>query len=444
MQSLNRRRVLRGMLNGGAVTLALPLLNCFLNTNGTALADGQAMPIRFGTWYWQLGMAKSVFVPKKFGANYDLPEEIAPFAPIQKHMNLLTNFTAFRDNAQNLCHYTGWAISISGIAPMSQGGGAPGETADVTIANQISRTRRFRLLNANASGDARGTHSYENASTPNPSEPSPVAFYTRLFGPDFQDPNAPTFTPNPKIMVRKSVLSGVMGEIKELNQTLGSEDRARLDQYVSGVRHLERQFQQQLTKPEPIAACRKAGAVKEDPPTGNEALLVAERHKLFTDLMVMAIACDQTRVFNLAYDFGNTTKAGYEKPHHTTTHEEAMDDALGYQPTCSWFTRRQMEQWVYFVQAFANFKEGGGNLLDNMFVMAHSDHGWARTHTLDGMAMFTAGTAGGKVKTGLHIDGKGTAVTRLGYTSMRVMGVEKDAWGTNSNKTSQEIGEILV
>ena len=23
-------------------------------------------------------------------------------------------------------------------------------------------------------------------------------FYTRLFGPDFQDPNAPTFTPNPK------------------------------------------------------------------------------------------------------------------------------------------------------------------------------------------------------------------------------------------------------
>jgi hypothetical protein len=58
--------------------------------------------------------------------------------------------------------------------------------------------------------------------------------------------------------------------------------------------------------------------------------------------------------------------------------------------------------------------------------------------------MFTTGRAGGKVKSGLHIDGKGTAVTRLGYTSMRILGVEKDAWGTNSNKTSQEIGEILV
>lgn len=40
MKNLNRRRVLRGMLNGGAVTIALPLLNCFLNDNGTALASG--------------------------------------------------------------------------------------------------------------------------------------------------------------------------------------------------------------------------------------------------------------------------------------------------------------------------------------------------------------------------------------------------------------------
>src|SRR5581483_8893990 len=39
IESLSRRRVLRGMLNGGLVTLGLPLLNCFLNENGTALAS---------------------------------------------------------------------------------------------------------------------------------------------------------------------------------------------------------------------------------------------------------------------------------------------------------------------------------------------------------------------------------------------------------------------
>ena len=31
-----------------------------------------------------------------------------------------------------------------------------------------------------------------------------------------------------------------------------------------------------------------------------------------------------------------TTKLGYEKPHHTTTHEEPLDERLGYQPIVSW------------------------------------------------------------------------------------------------------------
>src|SRR5882757_6227374 len=35
---LSRRRVLQGMLGGGAVTVGLPFLDCFLDTNGVALA----------------------------------------------------------------------------------------------------------------------------------------------------------------------------------------------------------------------------------------------------------------------------------------------------------------------------------------------------------------------------------------------------------------------
>ena len=50
IEGWSRRRVLRGMLNGGAVTLGLPLLNCFLNESGTALASGNELPLRFGTF----------------------------------------------------------------------------------------------------------------------------------------------------------------------------------------------------------------------------------------------------------------------------------------------------------------------------------------------------------------------------------------------------------
>jgi len=64
MKRLSRRRVLRGMLNGAAVSVALPLLDCFLNDNGTAMAGNAPLPLRFGTWTWGLGMSEAVFVPR--------------------------------------------------------------------------------------------------------------------------------------------------------------------------------------------------------------------------------------------------------------------------------------------------------------------------------------------------------------------------------------------
>jgi len=324
MSGFDRRRVLRGMLGGSAVTVGLPLLNVFLNGNGNALADGKPMPVRFGTWHWGLGMQTNVFVPKKTGLDYDLPEEIASWKPIQKHMNLFTNTTAFRDNYENLCHYSGWVILRTGSAP-KDGGHIPGESLDVTVANQIGRTTRFKMLTATGTGETGSTLSYENQNTPNQPEVSPLAFYTRVFGPDFQDPNTPDFKPNPKIMVRKSVLTGVMDEIKTLNARIGADDRARLDQYFTGLRHLERQFEQQLTKPEPIASCKKPAELKNEPPAGKEIEVITARHKQMTDIMVMAVACDQTRVFNMAMTTrsGDPSKAGYEKPHHTATTRRA-------------------------------------------------------------------------------------------------------------------------
>ena len=445
MSAFTRRRVLRGMLNGSAVTVGLPLLNCFLNGNGTALASGEKMPVRFGTWFWGLGMNTEIFVPKKVGANFDFPEEIESLKPQAQNINILSNGFAFRDNSPVLCHLTGWVVARTGRAPDNRT--LPSETYDVNIADQIGRTRRFKQLTVNSAADPRVSMSYENPTTPNPSEFSPLQFYTRIFGPDFPDPNAKDFRPDPRVMIRKSVLSGVMDEVKKLNGKVGAEDRARLDQYLTGLRGIEQQFDLRLEKPEPIAAC-KVGTKPAD--TGGElsnaSPAVVQRHKMMTDLLAMAVACDQTRVFNMAYaaPFSNTTKPGYDKPHHTTTHEEGIDTTLGYQPTVSWFTRRCMEGFSYFVSAFANIKEGDGTLLDNMFIVADTDHGFARMHELGKMPMLTAGKAGGRLKTGLHVDMKGTSIARMGYTALRVMGVEVESFGDRSNQTSSEISEILT
>ena len=444
MKKLNRRKFLKGALNGGVITVGLPLLDIFLNDNGTAYADGTPIPMRFGTWSWGLGMSESIFVPKKTGANFDLPDEIAALAPVQEHINLYTNFHVFKDDAPNLCHHSGWVVLRSGIAPMTSQN-KPGETIDVAVSRQIGNATRFRSLSATATGDNRNSFSYEGGNSVNVPEWSPLRFYQRLFGEEFQNPNAETFTPDPKVMVRKSALSAVQEDTKKLEQTLGANDRARLDQYFTGLRDLERRFDLQLTKPDPREAC----IVLEEPeilPTGLDADLVAKRHRMMTDLMLMAVACDQTRVFNMfyAHAFSSTIRPGYDKPHHTATHEEAVNAELGYQPNVSWFTRRAMDEWAYYVDALANFKEGDGSLLDNSFIYATTDKSFAKLHAIDGIPMFSAGTAGGRVKTGLHIDGGGSPGCRLGYTAQRLMGLDIESWGDKSNTTSSEIGEILV
>ena len=52
---ISRRDVLRGMLGGTAVTVGLPVLECFLNPNGTALAaTGAVLPPVFGSWFFLL------------------------------------------------------------------------------------------------------------------------------------------------------------------------------------------------------------------------------------------------------------------------------------------------------------------------------------------------------------------------------------------------------
>ena len=237
MSKLSRRRVLKGMLNGSAVSIALPFLDCLLNENGTALASGAPLPLRFGTWSWGLGMSEAIFVPKKTGASYDLPEEIESLAPIQQHINLFTNFHVFKDAAPNLCHHSGWVILRSGIAPLTSEN-RPGETIDVTVARKIGNATRFRSLSATATGDVRDSFSYEGGNSVNAPEWSPLRFYQRLFGPGFQDPNADEFTPDPRIMVRKSSLSAVLDDTKKLSKELGTEDRSRLDQYFSGLRDM--------------------------------------------------------------------------------------------------------------------------------------------------------------------------------------------------------------
>ena len=55
-----------------------------------------------------------------------------------------------------------------------------------------------------------------------------------------------------------------------------------------------------------------------------------------------------------------------------------------------------------------------------------------------------AGNAGGKVRTGFHMAGKGDSIARIGLTMQQAMGVNVSRWGTMSMETDRTIGELLA
>lgn len=442
---LSRRSALRGMLNGAGVVVGIPLLNAFLDGNGEAMAaTGAPVPVRFGTWFWGLGVNPNRWFPSKVGANYDLKPELAPIAPFQSKINILGNFAVPLDGAPNLPHATGGPAIRTGRALTAERG-LPGESFDVTIADQIGKRSRFSSLEMSASGDPRNSLSGRGGGNLNPSEVSAGSLYQRVFGTGFQDPNSGTFTPDPVTMARRSVLSGVTEQRQSLMAAVGADDKQKLDQYFTSIRQLENQLDVALTKPEPLQACVVPRKIPELP-VNAEIETVMKNHELMTDMLVMALACDQTRVFNMMFNNGasSLTRIGSTITHHQLTHEEVLDNRLGYQPEATYFLTRIMEAWVYFVSALDKVKEGNRTLLDNTLVLAHSETEFAKFHTIDNIPMMTAGSAGGRLKTGIYVDGIGTPVSRVGLTLQQVMGVPLDRWGAKSMETNKTLTEMVA
>ena len=72
--------MLRGVFGGAAVAIGLPALEIFLNANGTAYAAGDALPKRFGIFFWGNGMLPDRWIPTGAGPTWDLPPTLAPLA----------------------------------------------------------------------------------------------------------------------------------------------------------------------------------------------------------------------------------------------------------------------------------------------------------------------------------------------------------------------------
>ena len=436
----NRRTVLRGLMGGAVTSVGLPALDCFLNTNGTAWADtGKALPPVFGTWFQHLGFNPGMWEPKKVGTGYENNVQLKVLDDYRDRLNIYSGLKYFIEGRPLQTHTTGSQIATLGMIPFAN---EAGPSIDSRIADVIGQRRRFRSLEVNLSG-VRQSYSQRNGTSINPSEGSPLALYTRIFGPEFKDPNAGNFEPDPMAMARKSVLSTVTEDLRDVRAELGAADRARLEEYLTSIRQIEQQLTIELEKPAPLPACRLPDKQQEATP-GTVLEDAAVNCRIFANLLGHAAACGQTQVFNVMMGTMNMRRAGTSYTWHTATHEESVDEKLGYQKDVFEFNKWANLQFLEFIKSLDAVKEGPGTLLDRSLILWQTDHSDARVHGLEKVPVMTMGSGGGRIKTGIHVAAPGDPVTRVGLTCMQALGVPIQTWGERGNATSRMISEVMA
>jgi hypothetical protein len=245
------------------------------------------------------------------------------------------------------------------------------------------------------------------------------------------------------VVARSSVLSAVKDERMSLMKQVGASDKARLEQYFESLRQIEHQLALDMQKPDPLPACTVPADPKETKATAD--VPDAEKNaRIFGQLLAHAIACGQTRIVNVTLGSQGLHSPGSQQTWHSLTHEEPIDEKLGYQKEVTFFINWANARFADFLKELNTYKEGDATVLDRIAILWQTDHGYARTHTMDALPIMTAGRASGRLKTGMHIALPGDPATRVGLTMQQVMGVPVKDWGTLSNQTSKTVTDLVA
>lgn len=438
--SFSRRTMLRGLLGGAAVCVGLPMLDIFVNDNGDAMANGSAFPCRFGLFFWGNGMIPEKWVPAATGQGnaWELSEQLSPLAPVKEKLTVVTGTNLNIPHV--IPHGSGPGGILSG-APITVTNGEEytlsQPSIDQVLANEFGNLTRFRSLEVGVQPGSRG-HSYNGPNSQNPPEISPIALYQRLFGEDFVEPGDEPII-DPKLALRRSVLDAVMEDSSRLQAKVGAVDKQRLEQHFDGIRDLETRLQRLEEDPPNLASCQRPEMPADEYPSIAGRPPLQEIGAAMSDILAMAFACDQTRIFSLWYSepVGNVLYPNTTSGHHQLTHDEG-----GEQVQVNGITKYIVQSYSDLLQKLDAVPEGDQTLLDHCAILGTSDVSYGRQHTIDDYPILIGGSADGYYKTNQHYRSLGENSSTVLLGLLRSQGLNLAEFGVDGGRVTESLTDI--
>ena len=435
----------RTFLKGVGATLSLPLLDAMVPA-ATALAKTPAKPVRrLGYVFMPMGCDITRWTPPGGEKLDKLSPILSSLEPVKQDVTIVSNLELA--NAYPGSHATSNSAFLSAAkAKVTESTDYYlGTTADQIAARHIGQSTQLpslemamdllKLVGQCDNGYAcvyQNNLSWSSPTTPLPAEAHPRIVFESLFG-----EGGTAKERRAALRERASLLDSVSEEITRLQHELGPADRAKLEEYLTAVREVERRIQ-----------TAESDAAKNQLPDLDRPLGVpasyADHARLMFDLQVLALQGDVTRVttFQLARETSNRTypEIGVPDPHHPLSHHGNNAEKVALMAKINSF---HVSLFAEFVLKLKKTTDGNGSLLDHSLYLYGSGMGNPNVHDHTNLPTIVAGGAAGKMRGGRHIQyDKPTPLANLHLSLLNKVGVPMESFA-DSTGTVDELFEPL-
>ncbi|MGY8770474.1 MAG: DUF1552 domain-containing protein [Pirellulales bacterium] len=426
---ISRRRILQGV----GAALALPMLDVMGPTSAKAAAAIGKPPVRLACMFHPNGVYPKAWECKGSGTDFELSEILQPLSSIKDDVVVMSNL----ENTTGGGHVGATAGFLTGVNMNNR---KVATSLDQLVAQRVGHDTRLASIELGTEpprqGGASGnpisyanTVSWSSPTTRVSPEINPRAAFDRLF--------RDSGTSKKDALDRKSVIDLVLSDAKQLQRNVSKNDRHKIDEYLNGVRSVEKQVDNAINPPErdyipsnsPDEMNRPIAGIPSDR---------GEHVKTMIDLMVLAFWTDTTRVstFMLAHGFSrcNFTFMGVKGDHHSLSHHKNTEAlTTDYTKVSQWYA----SQLSYFANRLKNIDEGGTSLLENSLIMYGSGLKDGNGHVRTDLPIVLAGQAGGALKTGRRVTcEKKTPLANLHLSMLNRLGFADEKFNTSTGMIS--------
>jgi len=425
----------RAVLRGAGCAMALPWMESVSAMAAEPVAAD--FPKRFGVVFMGCGVHEDHWSAEGQGAEMKLSRTLQSLEPLKQKINVIDGLQVKSLIGQGI-HPAQTGSLLSG-AQIAKGAIIhSGISVDQMIANHVGQDTPQSSIVLSCEQPMTGYHetnfslaysshlSWQTADSPVPVEVYPSLAWDSLFD-------------NRGAALNVSVLDRVNSRAKDLSRKISATDRAKLDEYMTSVREIERRvdvMRKGKADAEETASLKNAALTSMDRPVNGLPEDLREHSKLMCDIVAIAFQTNKTRVASLLisrdlsamyYPFLNV-KDG----HHSASHNNNSDD---YERIANF----HVSQYAYLASKLDSMKEGNGTVLDHSCLMFLSNLWIGRTHDNTRLPLVLAGGLGGKLKTGRTLnylkesDDK-RKMCSLFLSLMDRYGVEQESFGDSNTR----------